>query len=69
MIIRTTTDPITLNEVPDPELHPHVRLGDENYGMDIYFESEENKRIFLNMETGEPKVIEGNDTDDYIPEG
>jgi hypothetical protein len=28
MIIRTTTDPISLNEVSDPESHPCIYEGD-----------------------------------------
>lgn len=69
MNIRTTTDPISLREVPDPEQHPCLYEGDGDNGIEIYFESEENKRIYLDMELEERKVIAGNDTDDYIAEG
>ncbi|MCU7797374.1 MAG: hypothetical protein KZQ75_09610 [Candidatus Thiodiazotropha sp. (ex Myrtea spinifera)] len=69
MNIRTTTDPISLREVPDPEQHPCLYEGDGDNGIEIYFESEENKRIYLDMELEGRKVIAGNDTDDYIAEG
>ena len=37
MIIRTTTDPISMNEVSDPESHPCVYDGDGENGLEIYF--------------------------------
>jgi hypothetical protein len=54
MHIRTTLDPISLHEVPDPENHPCLYEGDGENGLEIYFENEENMN---------------NDTDDYIAEG
>jgi len=45
MIIRTTTDPITLHEVPDPENHPCVYDGDGVNSLEIYFENEENRQL------------------------
>ena len=69
MIIRSTTDPITLNEVPDPENHPCVFDGDGDNGLEIYFENEENRQIYLNMENDGNIVLEGNDSDDYVAEG
>jgi hypothetical protein len=69
MNIRTTTDPITLHDVPNPEQHPCLYEGDGENGLEIYFESEETKQMYLDMELEDIKVVAGNDTDDYIAEG
>ncbi len=69
MIIRTTTDPITLHDVPNPEQHPCVFEGDGDNGIEIYFESEQNRQTYLKMELEDRKVLQGNDTDDYVAEG
>ncbi len=69
MHIRTTTDPITLGDVPDPQNHPRVDEGDDRNGLEIYFESEETKRMYLDMPIYDPKVVQGNDTDDYVAQG
>jgi hypothetical protein len=69
MNIRTTTDPITLRDVIDPDSHPCLYEGDGDNGVEIYFESEETKRIYLDMRFEDRKIITGNDTDDYIAEG
>ncbi len=69
MNIRTITDPISMRDVVDPESHPCVYDGDGDNGIEIYFESEENKKIYLSMELEDRKVVCGNDTDDYVAEG
>lgn len=69
MHIRTTTDPISLHNVPDPDNHPCLYEGDGENGLEIYFENEENKKIYMEMELEDKKVLVGNDTDDYIAEG
>lgn len=69
MHIRTTTDPISLNDVPNPELHPHVFEGDEVNGLEIYFENEANKQTYLAMELADHKVLQSDDSDDYVAEG
>ena len=69
MIIRTTTDPITLHDVPDPEHHPCVHMGDGENGIDVYFENEHNRQEFLHMESEKQKILVGNATDDYVAEG
>ncbi|MDQ7015507.1 MAG: hypothetical protein Q9N68_03930 [Gammaproteobacteria bacterium] len=69
MHIRTTTDPITSREVTDPEHHPCLYDGDGVNGLEIYFENEKNKQIYLAMELEDKKILVGNDTDDYIAEG
>lgn len=69
MIIRTTTDPITLHEVPDPENHPCVYDGDGVNGLEIYFENEENRQLYLNRKNDGNIVQKGNGSDDYVAEG
>jgi len=69
MNIRTTTDPITLHDVHDPEQHPCLYEGDGENGIEIYFESEESKRVYLDMDVEDQKVLVGNDTADYVAEG
>jgi len=69
MLIRTTTDPLSLREVPNPENHPCVYGGDGDHGLEIYFEHEENRRIYLETKIETSIVLQGNDTDDYVAEG
>ncbi|MFN2186793.1 MAG: hypothetical protein ACK2UU_22665 [Anaerolineae bacterium] len=69
MNIRTTTDPITLRDIIDPESHPCLYEGDGDNGVEIYFESEETKRLYLDMELEGNKILRGNDSDDYVAEG
>jgi hypothetical protein len=69
MHIRSTLDPISLHDVPDPEHHPCLYEGDGENGLEIYFENEENKKIYMEMELEDKKILKGNDTDDYIAEG
>ena len=40
----STTDPITLREVPNPATHPFVIEGAGENALKIYFENEDNKR-------------------------
>lgn len=69
MIVRTTTDPISLHDVPNPELHPCVFEGDGDNGIEIYFENEENRQTYLAMKPEERKVLKGNSSADYVAEG
>ena len=69
MILRTTTDPISQHEVANPENHPCVYDGDGDNGLEIYFENEANRQTYLNMETDNCIVINGNDSEDYVAEG
>jgi hypothetical protein len=41
MIIRTTTDPMTLRDVTPLDLHPSLFEGDKENGLEIHFESEQ----------------------------
>lgn len=69
MIIRTTTDPISLHDVPHPEQHPCVFEGDGDNGIEIYFENEENRQAYLAMSLEERKVLKGSSAEDYVAEG
>jgi hypothetical protein len=69
MLIRTTTDPITLRDVPDPYVHPSLLDGDARNGLEIYFESERNRQEFLSLKPHDPKVLLGSDAEDYVAEG
>lgn len=69
MITRTTTDPISLNEVIDPNNHPCVYEGDGENGIEIYFENEANRQEYLQIKNDGRIVLHGNDSDDYIAEG
>lgn len=69
MNIRTTTDPISLNDVLDPENHPCVYEGDGDNGIEIYFENEENRQTYLHIDTGERIAVRGDDSEDYVAEG
>lgn len=69
MNIRTTTDPISLHDVVEPEQHPCIYEGDGENGIEIYFENEENRQTYLQMEIGHRIIVEGDDSDDYVAEG
>jgi len=69
MNIRSTTDPISLKDVLNPEEHPCVYEGDGDNGFEVYFETEENRQIYLNMAMEDYIVLKGNDSDDYVAEG
>ena len=71
MHIRSTLDPISLHEVHNPDSHPCLYEGDGINGVEVYFENEVNKKLYMDMdlEMGDKKIVIGNDTDDYIAEG
>jgi hypothetical protein len=69
MIIRMTTDPITLRDVTDIEDHPCIYEGDGENGVEIYFESEETGQDYVSLAPHDPKVLAGNDSEDYVAEG
>jgi len=50
----STTDPITLNDVHDPENHPYVVEGEGDNAIKIYFENEENKRSYMDIPVEHP---------------
>jgi hypothetical protein len=69
MHIRSTIDPISANDVVNPETHPCLYEGDGENGVEVYFESAENLRAYQSIEVGGHKVIEGNSSADYVAEG
>ena len=69
MNIRTTTDPITLHDVPNPEQHPCLYEGDGENGIEIYFESEETKQAYIDIHLEDHKILCGDDSDDYVAQG
>lgn len=54
-MIVSTTDPISLVDVQNPESHPFVVEGDGDNALKIYFENEENKNIYLGIEVEYPE--------------
>ena len=50
----STTDPITLHDVPDPARHPYVIEGEGESALKIYFETEETRRAYLELEVEHP---------------
>jgi hypothetical protein len=66
MNIRTTTDPISLRDVSDPEHRPYLYECDGINGLEIYFETELNRQIYLDMKLESRKVIQGCDSADYV---
>ena len=71
MHIRVTTDPITMNEVPNPEAHPCVYEGDGVNGLEIYFENENTRDEFLAWEKDfdHQITLQGDESEDYVAEG
>ena len=50
----STRDPISMNDVPDPTHHPFVVEGEGDNSLKIYFETEENKQAYLELEVEHP---------------
>jgi hypothetical protein len=69
MNTRTTTDPISLRDVPDPDHHPCIYEGDGDNGIEIYFESEENRQTYMKIEVTDHIVLQSNMSDSYVAEG
>lgn len=49
-MIVTTTDPVTGQEVSNPDTHPFLIEGEGDYALKIHFESEATKRAYLEHE-------------------
>lgn len=68
-----TTDPITLNDIPDTYGKPYVVVGEEYNDLTIYFESEENRQAYLKIPTEHPATEHtlnlDNPTEVFIDEG
>lgn len=50
----STTDPITMRDVPDPTHHPFVIEGEGDNALKIYFESEATKKAYQELEVEHP---------------
>jgi hypothetical protein len=53
-VIITTTDPITGEDLGNLETKPFVIEGEGHLAVKIYFESEETRRCYLNIEVEHP---------------
>ena len=53
-MIVSTTDPISLVDIKNPETHPFVVEGEGANALKIYFENEENKNTYLGIEVENP---------------
>jgi hypothetical protein len=53
-VIITTTDPITGEDIPHPETKPYVVEGEGHLAVKIYFESEETRRAYLDIDIENP---------------
>lgn len=69
MLIRTTTDPVTLHDVPFPELHPCLYEGDGENGLEIYFESEQTRQDYMDLRPHHTSVLVSNYSESYEAEG
>ncbi len=69
----STTDPITGHDIPDLEGRPFVVEGDHYHDITIYFESEENRRAYLDIPVTYPDPVLNrklsNPTDQWIDNG
>jgi len=48
-MIISTTDPITMNSISEPEDHPSIIEGKGNSAIRLYFESEDTRQIWLEI--------------------
>ena len=53
-MIITTTDPITGENILNPEFKPYVVEGEGHLAIKIYFESEETRRAYLDIAVEDP---------------
>jgi hypothetical protein len=54
-MIISTTDPVSLVDIQNPESHPFVVDGEGDNALKIYFENEENKATYLELGAACPK--------------
>ncbi|MGB5605836.1 MAG: hypothetical protein WBN51_04905 [Gammaproteobacteria bacterium] len=69
MHLRTTRDPISGNEVENPSTAPCIYEGDGDNGIEIYFENEDDRQIYLELGKDHSITLHGNDSEDYVAEG
>ena len=68
-MIITTTDPITGEEIRNPQFKPFVIEGRGHLAVKIHFESEETRQVFLDIPTDHPFRLVDNPTDEGYDEG
>jgi len=49
-MIVSTTDPVSLVDIQNPETHPFVVEGEGENALKIYFENEENRQTYLGLD-------------------
>lgn len=68
-----TTDPITLNDIPDPDGKPYLVIGEKDNDLVVYFESELNRQAYLDIPVEHPacehRLNLDNPTEIFIDEG
>ena len=71
MHIRITTDPISMLDVQDPDMHPCLYDGDGDNGLEIYFENEQNMQEYMAWKQDDDTQItlHGDDSEEYVAEG
>ena len=73
MHIKVTTDPISMKDVDNPSDQLCLYDGDGENGLEIYFESEQNRNTFIEWERDKKEdhliTLQGNDSADYVAEG
>lgn len=68
-MIVSTTDPITGKDIPSPEGHPFIIEGTGEAAIKIYFESEETKRVYLDIPVEHPGEDFSTNLDNPSPMG
>ncbi len=66
-VMHAHMDPISMHEVESDRYC--LFDGDESGGVEIYFESEENRQAYLKLGSDHRIALMENRTDDYIAEG
>lgn len=69
MNIRCKMDLISWHEVSYLDTAPCLHEGDGENGIEIYFENEEDRQVYLSVGQDHIIVLQGNDSDDYVAEG
>ena len=68
-MIVSTTDPITGKDIPHPEDHPFIIEGAGDAAIKIYFESEETRRVYLDIPIEHPGKDFSTNLDNPAPMG
>jgi hypothetical protein len=55
LIMTYTIDPITGRNIEKPEGHPCIHVADEFHDLTVYFESEQTKQQFMDVQVEHPE--------------